>query len=63
MVSNLLLTLLIFTNSVIAIYLLYHLYLKIKNKCKKDDVDPFNDADLYYKQLITEPNSKEMIFP
>lgn len=63
MVSNLLLVLLIFTNSIIAFYLLYQLYLKIKDKCKKDDIDPFNDTDLYYKRLVTEPNSKEMIFP
>lgn len=63
MVSNVLLILLIITNSIVALYLLYQLYLKIKDKCKKDDIDPFSDADLYYKQLISEPNQKEMVFP
>lgn len=63
MVSNLLLFLLILTNSVIAIYLAYHLYLKLSDKCKKEENDPFSDADLYYKRLSVDPKQTDLIFP
>ena len=60
MTSNLLLALLIFTNSIIAIYLAYKLIAKMINKCKQEDIDPFSDTEIYYKKLIGEQKEQEM---
>ena len=74
MISNILIFLLIFSNSIVVIYLLYQLYLKIKMKCcNNDNIDPFADTDIYYKRLIDTPinneteiqneEAKKMMFP
>ena len=61
MVSNILLVLLITTNSIIVIYVAYQIYLKLKDKCTKEDIDPFADTDIYYKKLINEAAEHETI--
>jgi len=60
MVSNVLLILLIITNSIVAIYVAYHLYLKIKEKCcgNPEENDPFADTDVYYKRLINDSQTE-----
>lgn len=66
MVSNVLIWLLIFSNSIIILYVLYkYVYGKY---CVKNDVDPFDDV--YYQKLVPDSignninlSNGNMIFP